>query len=99
MSLSARPAGYRVCNTPQLTNLVSTARASRLSRVPDLTTLDLDPDGLHIVGLMLQDHHGEPRAPHHHRALALVKAADRVEPVQVLLDVLDKDWQGRDWVQ
>lgn len=99
MSVSVRPTVHRVCNTAQLTALVSTARASGLNRVPDLASLDLDPEGLHIVCLMLGDHRGLPREPLHHRALALVKMVGQSEPGVMMLDVVDSDWRGGNWVQ
>lgn len=85
----------RVVDTPTLRKLVRIADKLELNRIPsDEVMARLDPDGFHVLSLILYGHNMDSAPVLHHRALVLIKVTDSDDPVEVALDVPDAQWTG-----
>lgn len=83
----------RVVDTPTLKGLVALADALELNRIPSDAVMDaLDPNGFHVLSLVLYGHNMDTAEVLHHRALVLIKVRDSDEPVETYLDVPDEKW-------
>lgn len=83
----------RVLNTEDLRIIDAHGHQHHLNRVLDLDHVDLDPDGAHLLILVLYGHNMDnPGYPLHHRCRLLAKTLDHDEPLIELVDVLDTDW-------
>lgn len=83
----------RVANTSALKQLNRLAIKHELNRSlePDWLERRLDPDGYHLLVLMLPFHNDAD----HHRCMVMMKVKGQEEPVEGWLDVFDDDWHGR----
>jgi hypothetical protein len=82
----------KVCNTEDLRHLANVAKRHDLNRQMP-AGLDLDPDGNHVLSLVLWGHNAEASPALHHRVLVLAKVRGSMEPETFHLDVLDRDWR------
>lgn len=86
---------HRVASTTELMLIVTDARLLGLNRqlAHDVGPM-LDPDGFHVLSMVLPDHHADPsrRLPTHHRVAILAKLTGSSVPYQQLIDVLDVHW-------
>ena len=82
---------YRVCNTEDLRLLVKVAKRNGFNRIPILP--DLDPDGGHVVSIVLFGHNMDQSSVFHHRCRVLCKVLDEDNPVEIMLDVRDEDFR------
>lgn len=84
----------RICNTEDLRLLLRHASQKGFNRqAPEVSDMDLDPDGKHILGLLLYGHNIDSAAVLHHRVRLLVKITDRDDPYETTLDIADRDWK------
>lgn len=83
----------RVCNTDDLRHLVKQADRHDLNRRMDLMGVRLDPEGNHVLSLILYGHNMDvPGTLLHHRVQVLAKTEGSMDPLCFVLDVLDTDW-------
>lgn len=86
-------AGFRVCTTDTLRVLAAEAETLHLNRqivVPD----DIDPDGTHMLLMVLYGHNMDQASTLHHRCQVWMKMKDTGVPDTVLLDVTAAAWDG-----
>lgn len=81
----------KVCNTTDLRVLNAKANRARLNRTINLDAIDVDPDGNHVLHMVLFGHNMDSTALHH-RARVLIKTVGTMDPTEALLDILDEDW-------
>lgn len=86
-------AALRVCNTDDLVVVTDNSRKAGLNRhlLPD-GIASLDPDGVHVLNLVLWGHNADTAPRLHHRVIALLKVSGFTDPVTTTIDVLDSDW-------
>lgn len=82
---------YRVASSDDLTRLAARAKRAGFNRAPVLPPLD--PDGVHVLDLLLYGHNMDSNMPLHHRTRVQVKQPGTDEPAEVMLDVADADWR------
>jgi hypothetical protein len=84
---------YRVCNTADLRLLSS--RSTDSHRIPADVNERLDPEGSHVLNLVLWGHNVDnPDNDLHHRVRVLAKLSGTNEPSEpFLLDIRDTDWK------
>lgn len=98
MSENAAPAALgesRYCGTVDMMLLYVEAKKLGLNRnLPDEVAMDLDPDGNHVLTVLLADHRADPARglPTHHRASVILKMRGSAVPRTALLDVTDAYW-------
>ena len=88
--------GLRVVTTGILCQMNEVARKNNFNRqLSDACIDSLDPDGFHVLELVLYGHNmGMDSAPVlHHRAMLHMKFAGRTEPETGFLDIPDEVWQ------
>jgi hypothetical protein len=86
--------GLRVATTEILTNLNMLARKYHLNRQLSDSCIDsLDPDGFHVLELVLYGHNMDFAPVLHHRAMLHMKFAGRIKPETAFLDIPDEVWQ------
>lgn len=92
----------RVATTSQLATLADRALEHDFNRqLTHAATASLDPDGYHILTLMISNHErmhlpcddGKPMDPLHHRMRVLMKFRGTSQPREAWLDVTDTDWE------
>lgn len=84
---------FKVINTNDLKYLVSDANFQDFNRVPNLPA-NIDEDGTHVLELILYGHNMDSAPVLHHRTRVMVKVRGSMEPVEVILDVDDRNWQS-----
>lgn len=84
----------RVLGTPQLLALIKEGNDLGLNRQLDYYTVerDADPEGIHVLGMVLPFHQAYDAFPPHHRVQVYIKVKDSMEPVVAYLDVTDEKW-------
>lgn len=83
----------RVVNTADLKVLNSKAVLGGMNRaLSDAAVAALDPDGLHVLDLVLYGHNMDSTVLHH-RTRVLFKLVGSDAPAEAFLDVLDEDWK------
>lgn len=92
-------AGNRALNDMQIREVIADGARYDLNRqLSDRITAKLDPDGTHILSLMLYGHNmdWDTTRPLHHRAYALLKLKDRGpdDPYTLMLDITDQRWRS-----
>lgn len=87
---------HRVCNTRTLRALNASAVRNEFNRAlgDEFMETEVDPDGIHVLGLALWGHNADTAPILHHRADVLIKIRDTDIPVRAFLDVSDEDWQA-----
>jgi hypothetical protein len=86
--------GLRVVTTDILCHLNEVARRNNFNRqLSDVCIDSLDPDGFHVLELVLYGHNMDSAPILHHRAMLHMKFAGRTEPETALLDIPDEVWQ------
>lgn len=85
----------RVCNTGTLLRLNRQAIKHDLNRTLDHKALTkaLDPEGNHILSIVLWGHNVDSAPELHHRVQVLAKVNGSEAPTTTILDVLDADWK------
>ena len=91
----------RVATTPILQALCDTADEYEFNRRIAVEEIDLDPNGFHVIGIILPNHTPairmgteSPIWPQHHRCYVLMKIAGTDEPVSGELDIPVVDWES-----
>lgn len=88
------PSDIRVVNTATLRRLMKAADVHDFNRRIDPAT-PLDPDGWHVLSLVLFDHsRGLATDPIHHRISVLAKTVGVDHPVSLMLDVTAIHWDS-----
>lgn len=84
----------KVCNTDDLAYLIHAAKRHNLNRQASVGFIkELDPNGNHVLSLMLYGHNMDvPGTLLHHRVQVLCKVKGEIMPMTLMLDVLDSDW-------
>lgn len=85
---------YRVCNTASLLALALDGRDCGFNRQLDaeLIRLAADPEGVHVLEVVLPFHNGTDQPDPHHRCRVMIKVPDTVEPVDATIDVRATMW-------
>jgi hypothetical protein len=83
----------RVATTPQLLDILYRTRELRLNRQPPATLL-LDPEGLHVLSMVLWGHNMDHAPILHHRAMVMVKLTGQESPAEFLLDIDAVQWDA-----
>jgi hypothetical protein len=91
----------RVCDTGRLKALCQVADDYEFNRRVAWEDIDFDPDGLHVVGVMLHNHTAAIRTgmerpvwPEHHRCQVFIKARGTMDPLPVTLDIPVVLWES-----
>jgi hypothetical protein len=84
----------RVINTQTLSVLAERGARKHLNRQLDLRSVGaVDPDGLHVLAVILPYHNGiAAKQGPHHRCEILIKRPDTTEPSTAVIDVLVEDF-------
>ena len=85
----------KILDTRLLLALIREGNALDLNRQldHDLVARDIDPEGTHLVVLILPYHQAHDKAtPAHHRTEVYIKVTGSNEPVTAFLDVTDEAW-------
>lgn len=79
----------RVCNTESLVSLAIAGGRANLNRQLDVRSVAAaDPDGVHVVQVILPYHNGfDAKGGPHHRCEVLIKRPDSTEPASAIFDV------------
>lgn len=80
--------GDRVVDTRGLRALASDAARHNLNRVPELPE-NIDPDGYHLLSMVLFGHNMDSSPVLHHRCTVLIKVQGSLKPVEAMLDITD----------
>jgi hypothetical protein len=67
-----------------------------LNRQADLDAVKkrIDPDGFHVLRMLLPFHSAYRDLPHHHRVEVYMKVTGSMEPAVFMLDITDTHWQS-----
>lgn len=83
----------KIADTKTLKVLAKQAVAYKFNRgVTDEYLRRLDPDGLHVINIVLALHNGDFAEIAHHRCTVLSKFKGSDEPVEVYLDIAVRDY-------
>jgi hypothetical protein len=83
----------KVATASQMADLARKGHEAGFNRKLDLSHLELDPDGINVLKLVLFDHQAFNRGlPVHHRAQVLLKVTGTMEPAEAWADVAADDW-------
>lgn len=87
---------HRVCNTKTLRALNASAVRNEFNRAlnDEFLENDVDPEGIHVLGLVLWGHNADTAPILHHRADVLIKVNGSDIPARAFLDVTDEDWRS-----
>lgn len=84
----------KVANTEDIRLLNKTAIKCKFNRaLSDDAIAALDPEGNHVLVMMLYGHNMDSARELHHRTRAILKVPGTMEPITAMLDVLDTDWK------
>lgn len=93
VTTNTKYATARVCTTPTLRILEANGVALGLNQriqVPE----DIDPDGAHLLIMLLFGHNMDAGTEMHHRVQVYMKRKDSDEAIIALMDIMDDDWQA-----
>jgi hypothetical protein len=85
---------YKVINTSDLITLNHKAHRQEFNRVldPHRVRALADPDGTHILRMVMYGHNMDTAAVLHHRAEVLIKVRNTMTPERAYIDIAAKDW-------
>lgn len=90
------PFGTKVCGTVDLMLVYCEGKKLDLDeQLADSVAIELDPNGNHVLTMVLLDHRADAarNLPTHHRASVILKIRDSCRPFCTLIDVTDEQWR------